>query len=449
MTQKIVVGLDIGTTKICSIVGRLNEHNKLEVLGIGKRPSDGGVTRGVVTNINKTVDAIIHSVKQAEEISNVDIQNVHVGIAGSHIKSFQHSGMLIRQDVDSEITQSDLKKLEEDMYRTAVQPGDKILHVLPQDYTVDGEPNISDPIGMAGIRLEGNFHIITGQISAVKNINRCVQRSDYQIAGITLEPLASASAVLSPEELEAGVALVDIGGGTTDVAIFHENIIRHSAVIPYGGDIITKDIKEGCSVMQSHAELLKVKAGSCLAELTNENEIITIPGIRGRDPKEISVKNLARIIEARMSEILNLVYYHIKASNMEKKLTCGIVLTGGGAMMKNIIQLCELTTGLDTRMGYPNEHLANSFSDDLKSPIYATAVGLVLRGYQDNLHFDNNHKTIEKAEVEQETIPQEEEKKNDGKKKQPKSNFFNTIGINLKEWLKDETDIQDFDDINK
>ena len=292
MTKKIVVGLDIGTTKICSIVGRLNEHNKLEVLGVGKRPSDGGVTRGVVTNINKTVDAIIHSVKQAEEISNVDIQNVHVGIAGSHIKSFQHSGMLIRQDVESEITQTDLNRLEEDMHRTAVQPGDKILHVLPQDYTVDGEPNILDPIGMAGIRLEGNFHIITGQISAVKNINRCVQRSDFQVAGVTLEPLASASAVLSPEELEAGVALVDIGGGTTDVAIFHESIIRHSAVIPYGGDIITKDIKEGCSVMQSHAELLKVKAGSCLAELTNENEIITIPGIRGRDPKEISVEKI-------------------------------------------------------------------------------------------------------------------------------------------------------------
>jgi cell division protein FtsA len=419
--DKIIVGLDIGTTKVCAIVGRANQYGKVDILGMGKVASHGGVTRGVVSNIDKTVAAIQEAIKEAAAKSNVDIRRVQVGIAGAHIHSLQHRGMIIRNDRDSEINNEDLEKLENDMYKLAVKPGDRIIHVLPQDYTVDDEPGIMDPVGMAGVKLEGNFHIITGQISAAKNIYKCVEKSGLKVTELALEPLASSEAVLSKEELEAGVVLVDIGGGTTDVAIFHDNVIRHTAIIPYGGNIITEDIKEGCNVMKAHAELLKVKFGSALANELSENEIVSIPGIRGREAREISIKNLSKIIQARIEEIMELVYYEIKASNMEKKLAGGIVLTGGGAQLKHIAQLAEFVTGLDARIGYPNEHLAKGMVDEVKSPIYATSVGLVLRGLAE----------------ERNTINISGEQFMDEKKKSP---LFDRI----KDWLKDEVDVTDY-----
>lgn len=427
-SEKIVVGLDIGTTKVCAIVGRLNEFGKVDILGVGKVPSMGGVTRGVVSNIDKTVNAINESIKLASERSNVEIRNVHVGIAGAHINSLQHRGMIIRNDAEQEIKDDDLLKLEQDMYKLSVNPGDKIIHVLPQDYTVDDEPGILDPVGMAGVKLEGNFHIITGQISAAKNIYKCVEKSGIKVSDMTLEPLASAQAVLSDEELEAGVALVDIGGGTTDVAIFHENIIRHTAIIPYGGNIITEDIKEGCNVMKNQAELLKIKFGCALADESKDNEIVTIPGLRGREPREISVKNLSRIIQARVQEILELVYYEIKASGMEKKLVGGIVLTGGGSQLRHITQLSEFVTGLDARVGFPNEHLAKGMVEEVKSPVFATSVGLVLKGLVEG------NATEENAEVAggySEKPTQKDVKKD-------------KIFSRFKEWLKDESDLKDF-----
>lgn len=422
---KIVVGLDIGTTKVCAIVGRMNEFGKVDIIGMGKVPSMGGVTRGVVSNIDKTVNAINEAIAIASERSNVEINKVHVGIAGAHINSLQHRGMIIRNDGEMEIHQPDLDRLEQDMYKLSVQPGDKIIHVLPQDYTVDDEPGINDPIGMAGVKLEGNFHIITGQISAAKNIYKCVEKTGIRVADLTLEPLASAQSVLSAEEMEAGIALVDIGGGTTDVAIFHDNIIRHTSIIPYGGNIITEDIKEGCVVMRNQAELLKNKFGSALSNQLSENEIVAIPGLRGREPKEISVKNLSRIIQARVEEILDLVYYEIKASGLEKKLVGGIVLTGGGAQLKNIVQLTEYVTGLDARVGYPNEHLAKGMVEEVKSPVFATAVGLVLRGLLE----DGENFNTEKVYTEEEQLKDEK-----------KEHFFSRF----KEWLKDESDLKDF-----
>jgi len=424
---KIVVGLDIGTTKVCAIVGRRNEFGKIDIIGMGKVPSMGGVTRGVVSNIDKTVNAINEAISIAAEQSNVEINKVHVGIAGAHINSLQHRGMIIRNDGEQEIAQDDLNRLEQDMYKLSVQPGDKIIHVLPQDYTVDDEPGIMDPIGMAGVKLEGNFHIITGQISAAKNIYKCVEKTGIRVADLTLEPLASAQSVLSDEEMEAGVALVDIGGGTTDVAIFHDSIIRHTSIIPYGGNIITEDIKEGCVVMKNQAELLKTKFGSALSDQLEDNEIVAIPGLRGREPKEISVKNLSRIIQARVEEILDLVYYEIKASGMEKKLVGGIVLTGGGAQLKNIVQLTEYVTGLDARVGYPNEHLAKGMVEEVKSPLFATSVGLVLRGLLEDGETDNTERAIETA------MPTDS-------KEEKKEHFFSRF----KEWLKDESDIKDF-----
>lgn len=407
MTE-IVVGLDIGTTKIACIVGKRTEHGKIEIVSLGKFESVG-VTRGVVSNIEKTVHSIKAAVAEAQGNAKGDltVKVVNVGIAGQHISSLQHRGMLMRDDLEQEISQVDIDSLVEDMYKLVMQPGEEIIHVLPQEYIVDEEKGIKDPIGMAGVRLEANFHIITGQIAAAKNIKKCVDKSDLEVDEMILEPLASAEAVLSEEEKEAGVVLVDIGGGTTDVAIFQDGIIRHTAVIPFGGNVITEDIKEGCTIMKRHAEKLKLKFGSALASECQENEVVCIPGLRGRDPKEISIRNLASVIQARMEEIIEHVYFEIRNSGFEKKLIGGIVVTGGGAQLKHITQLFEYITGMDARIGYPNEHLASStLVDNITSPMYATGIGLVIKGFKEtytNLDADakvtaaKNHSTKRKG----------------------------------------------------
>ncbi len=379
--DKIVVGLDIGTTKICALVGRKNEYGKLEILGMGKAVSEG-VQRGLVLNIDKTVDAIKRAIRQAEEQSGIDIGVVNVGIAGQHIKSLQHNGSITRPSGDNEITQDDVNRLTADMYRLVTPPGSQIIHVMPQDYKVDFEGGVLDPIGMAGVRLEGNFHIITAQSAAINNINKCVTKAGLAIADLILEPLASSVSVLSDEEKEAGVALIDIGGGTTDLAVFKDGIIRHAAVLPFGGNIITQDIKQGCNVTPNQAEQLKVKFGKAIAEEASDYEIVSIPGLPNRPPKEVSLKNLAYIIEARMSEIVELVYAEIYRMGLHEQLSAGIVLTGGGSQLQNLEQLTEYLTGLDTRIGYPNQHLGKGKIEAVKSPMHATGVGLVLAGYQ-------------------------------------------------------------------
>lgn len=378
--EQIIVGLDIGTTKIACLVGKKNEYGKLELLGMGKAESVG-VRRGVVSHITPAVQAIRMAVEQAKLNSGAEISVVNVGIAGQHIKSLQHRGVITLESLDDEISQKDVDALIQDMHKLVLPPGESIIHVLPQDFIVDNESGIKDPIGMSGIRLEANFHIITGLVTAVQNIYKCVRKADLEVADLTLEPLASSDAVLSAEEKEAGVALVDIGGGTTDVAIFQDGIIRHTAVIPFGGNIITDDIKEGCTIIRKQAELLKVKFGSALASENQVNDIVVIPGLNGRDPKEISVKNLAHIIQARMEEIIEQVYFEIRNSGFEKKLIAGIVITGGGSQLKHISQLFEYLTGMDTRIGYPTEHLASG-NDKVASPMYATGVGLVLKGFE-------------------------------------------------------------------
>ena len=394
MEHEIIVGLDIGTTKICCIVGRKNEYGKLEVLGMGKAVSDG-VIRGIVTNIDKTINAIRKAVTEAEEQSGIDIKVVNVGIAGQHIRSSVHHGSITRDSSDDEITIEDVNRLTNDMYRIVIPPGSEIIHVMPQDYIVDYESGIKDPVGMSGVRLEADFHVITAQTNAIQNINKCVERAGLEVDNLVLEPLASSLSVLSEEEKEAGVCLVDIGGGTTDLAIFHENVIRHTSVIPFGGNIITADIKDGCNVLNHQAELLKTKFGQALAEMANENEIVSIPGLKNRDPKEISVKNLSRIIEARMEEIIEMVHTKIITSGYEHKLAGGIVITGGGSQLVSIKQLFEYMTGLDARIGFPNEHLGKSKIDAIKSPMYATSVGLVLCGFKalderDNRFFESD-----------------------------------------------------------
>lgn len=444
-TNPVIVGLDIGTTKISAIVGRKNEFEKIEVLGMGRAESHG-VLRGVVANIDKTVDAIQRAISQAAEKSGHDIKEVYVGIAGQHIRSLQHRGVLVREDQDEEISRSDIKRLIADMHKIVLQPGEKIIHALPQDFAVDHEQGIKEPVGMAGVRLEANFHIITGQMNAIRNIYKCVEKAGLTVKDLILEPLASSASVLSDQELEAGVALVDIGGGTTDIAIFQDEIIRHTAVIPFGGNVITEDIKEGCLIMRNQAEQLKVKFGSALAEQAKENEIVSIPGLRGQSPKEISVRNLAHIIQARMEEILEHVYYEIKHSGFENKLIGGIVLTGGGSMLRNLVQLVEYVTGMDARVGYPTEHLTQTNGEEVSHPMYSTGVGLMVKGFQDVETHQLEKQTAEAKMTQAASTPdsgiaedmEEEETETSEDLKKPKQRWFERLLQSSKKFFEDD-----------
>ncbi len=396
------VGLDIGTTKIVAIIGRENEYGKIEVLGTGRSKSLG-VHRGVVNNITQTISSIQQAVEQAELNSGLKIGSVVVGIAGQHIRSLHHSDYITRPNSEEVIDNDDLDKLCNQVYKLVMLPGEEIIHVLPQEYKVDGQSEIKEPVGMYGGRLEANFHVVVGQVSSIKNIGRCIKSAGLDLGNITLEPLASADAVLSQEEKEAGVALIDIGGGTTDLAIFKDGIIRHTSVIPFGGNVITEDIKEGCSIIEKQAELLKIKFGSAWPGENKENEIVSIPGLRGREPKEITLKNLSKIIHARVVEIVEQVYVEIKNYGHEeqkKKLIAGIVLTGGGSQLKHLKQLVEYITGMDTRIGYPNEHLAGDSDEEVASPLYATAVGLLMN----SLEAKKKNHVVDQEEMHEEEV---------------------------------------------
>lgn len=429
-SSNIIVGLDIGTTKIAAIVGRRAEHGKIEVLGYGKTESIG-VRRGVVSNIENTVQSIKAAIDIAAQKSGVDIKYVNVGIAGQHIKSLQHRGSIIRGNSEIEISQADVDTLLHNMFNLNMSPGEEIIDAIPQEYIIDGEPDIRQPIGMLGSSLEANFHIIIGQTTAARNIFKCVKKAGLEVVDLILEPIASSHAVLTEDEKEAGVVLVDIGGGTTDIAIFQDGIIRHTAVVPLGGDVLTEDVKEGCNIIRKHAEELKVKFGSALANENKDEEIVAIPGLRGRAPKEISMKNLASIIQARMEEIIEHVYYEIKNSGYEKKLIAGIVLTGGGALLRHVAQLTEFMTGMDTRIGYPNEHLSKDVPEEMASPMYATGIGLVIEGldrfekqlYRETQEYQNELEATGGKKKEKTTDPQPEKEK---KEKRPVS-FFRKI----------------------
>ncbi|ADQ82199.1 cell division protein FtsA [Riemerella anatipestifer] len=379
-SQEYSVGLDIGTTKIVAIVGRRNQYGKIEVMGVGVAPSLG-VHKGIVNNIAQTINSIKTAVSEAQKSAGVPITKVTVGIAGKHIRSLQHSDYIMRENPDQYITEEDIEELKNQVKKLVMLPGEEIIHVLPQEYKVDSEGEIQEPIGMHGKRLEANFHVVVGQMSSIKNISRCVKEAGLEMESLTLEPLASSEAVLTKEEKEAGVAIVDIGGGTTDIAIFKDNIIRHTCVIPYGGGIITEDIKDGCSIIEKHAEQLKVRFGSAVPELEKESTFVTIPGLHGRTEKEISLKTLAKIIHARVEEILEMVNTELKAygaHEKKRKLIAGIVLTGGGSNLKHLRQLANYITGFDSRIGYANEYISNDKNQHLKSPEFATSIGLLM-----------------------------------------------------------------------
>lgn len=407
--QPIIVGLDIGTTKIACIAGRKNEFGKLEILGFGRAGSNG-VQHGMVLNIDQTIKAIQTALENCYKSNpGLEVNEVYVGIAGHHIKSLQTRGDIVRQNIEDEISQFEIDQLLADQRKTYIPAGDQIIDVIAQEFTVDNFQNIANPIGYSGVKVGANFHIITGDKNAIRNINRSVEKAGLGIKDLILQPLASAAAVMCEQDLEAGVAIVDIGGGTTDLAVFYEGILRHTAVIPFGGENITNDIKTGLGVLKTQAEQMKVQFGSALSNEAKPNAFITIPGLRGMPPKEISVKNLAGIIQARMGEILDFVSYHLKQVGLDAKmLNGGVVLTGGGAQLKHLIQLTEYVTGMNARIGYPNEHLASGHIEELAKPMYATCVGMILKGYHD---YERNQIKTNPRFIKLATPPVEEEVK--------------------------------------
>lgn len=441
--QDYSVGLDIGTTKIVAIVGRKNTNGKVEVMGVGRSKSLG-VKNGIVTNIQQTINSIKSAIEQAEKNAGVSIKKVVVGIAGKHIRSLQHSDYILRDDAEKMIDEDDIDALKAKVRKLVMMPGEEIIHVLPQDYKVDSEIDIQEPIGMHGKRLEANFHVVVGQMGSIKNLLKCVEQAGLEMEELTLEPLASSVSVLTKEEKEAGVAIVDIGGGTTDIAIFKDNVIRHTCVVPYGGGIITKDIEEGCSIIERYAEQLKVKFGSALPEMEKDNNYVTIPGFHGRQDKDISIRDLAKIIRARVEDILNLVNAELKtygAFEPKKKLIAGLVLTGGGSNLKNLRQLSNYITGLDTRIGFANDYVSNDKNEQLKNPEYATAIGLLIEGL---------NKPKKEIIVEEEVIlkkEEEEDSKNnteDVKEKiapqpeiEPKKSIWGSIMDNVKKFFEE------------
>lgn len=376
--EHIVVGVDIGTTKVCAVVAAADELDRVNILGVGMAESEG-LNRGVVVNIDKTVAAVRQAVNEAERMAGVHVNSVIVGIAGDHVQSFQSRGVITISGRSGEITQRDVQRLLEDTMHVAMPADREILHVIPQEFIVDGQDGVADPVGMCGVRLEANVHIITGLVSAAKNIYRCIEKAGYEVADIVLEPLASSFAVLHEDEKEVGVALIDVGGGTTDIAVFEDNTIRHTAVIAVAGNKVTDDIRRGLGVMRDQAERLKRKFGCALVDLADEHEEITIPGIGGRAPKSVGRSTLAQIIQPRMEEVLEIAQIEIKRSGYGRHLAAGVVLTGGGSLVDGTAELAAEVMGTETRIGRPMG-LAGGLVEEVSDPKFATSVGLVLYG---------------------------------------------------------------------
>lgn len=408
----IIVGLDIGTTKIACFIGRRTEGDKIRIVGFGKTDSKG-VERGVVKNIKDTSKSIVRAVQAASEQAGIEVTEVYVGIAGQHIKSQQNMGTVVIPPEQRLIKQEDVDRLIEEQHNMLLNPGEDIIHIFPQNFVVDGEelsPDVN-PVGVSGKQLKSNFHIVTGNTVNLRNIHDSVERAGLRIKGVVLEPIASAYAVLDDDDREAGVALVDIGGGTTDIAIFKEGIIRHTTVLPLAGNAITNDIKDGCKIMRPQAETLKTRFGSCLPQNVSENDIISIPGLHTQPAREISMRTLAGIIKARTEIIIEQVDFEIEKSQLKKDIFAGIVLTGGGAQLRHLKELTEYKTGIDTRVGLPDAHLDKNTDPEIINTMYATGIGLVLHGFyeldrkrQQEMEYAENASHVEEEPIEEQPV---------------------------------------------
>ncbi|GAB7086381.1 cell division protein FtsA [Marinifilum fragile] len=379
-TNNIIAAIDIGTTKIVAILGEVSDDGKLTILGM-ERTVSKGVKRGVIHDIELTIEAINEAVARLKEKANKEISKVYVGIAGQHIRIVKERKFKYIENSVEEITKEDIEQITNENYKHPVEIGEQILHVIPQEFVVDKEVGIKNPLGMAGRRLDGHFNIIIGRTASARNIEKCVREVGLDVEELVLEPLASSLAVLTKEEKEAGVVLVDIGGGTTDVTVYFDGVLKHASVIPFGGDHVTRDIKEACSVLLRQAEALKVQFGEAVADMTSDDKVVTIPAGGGWDEKDISFKFLAQIIQCRMEEIIDSVKFQVESTGLKDKIGAGIVLTGGGSLLTNLNVLTQQRTNLDVRIGFPRNSKVN-FDENIDHPMYSTSIGLLLKGME-------------------------------------------------------------------
>ena len=374
--SNLIVGIDIGTSKVLAIVGEVGEDGELEVIGVGHHPARG-LRKGVVANIESTVQSIQRAVEEAELMAGCEILSVYAGIAGAHINSFNSHGVVAIKD--GEVTHGDIERVIEAAKAMAIPNDQRILHVMPQDFIIDGQDGIREPIGMSGVRMEAKVHMITGAVSAAQNIVKCLRRCGLEVDDIILEQVASSESVLTEDERELGVCMIDIGGGTTDIAIFTDGAIRHTAVIPIAGDQVTNDIAVAFHTPTPAAEELKKKYGCTLVQLVDETQIIETPSMGGRPPRTLSRQNLAEIIEPRIEELLLLIQAELRRSGFEELVGSGIVLTGGSSRIEGMMELAEEIFHLPVRLGVPNYN--GSLCEVVKNPIYATGVGLIQFGH--------------------------------------------------------------------
>ena len=373
--KNLIVGLDVGTSKIVAIVAEVTPEKRLNIIGMGTQPSRG-LKKGVVVNIEATMGSIQRVLEEAELMADCTIAAVYVGIAGSHIRSLNSSGMVAIKE--KEVTQADIDRVIETAKAIAIPNDQQVLHILPQEFIVDGQEDVREPLGMSGVRLEVKVHIVTGAVSAVENITKCVRRCGLEVSDVMLQPLASALAVLNDDEKDLGVCLMDIGGGTTDLAVFTGGAIRHTAVIPIAGDQVTNDIAMTLRTPTKEAEELKIRHGCALRQLADPNDIIEVPGVGERGPRKLSRQMLAEVIEPRIEELYTLAQAELRRSGLEELLSSGIVLTGGSAMLAGMVELGEEVFHLPVRIGVPA--YVGGLADVVRSPRYATAVGLLLDG---------------------------------------------------------------------
>jgi len=422
--METIAAIDIGTTKIVALTGKKTKDNKFEITGFGTTPSKG-IRRGVVLNIDETVNSIRIATKKAFESSGIRLNDVFVGIAGQHVLSQKNRCSIRITDEEGIIKKQHIEELENLMREMISDPGEEILGIIPQSYIVDKETGIDNPCDMTGSVLQGNYHIILGQMSMVNNIKKCATISGLKVKSLILEPLASAEAVLTPHEKQSGVALIDIGGGTTDLAVYKNNKVIHTSVIPIGGSTITNDIKQNLCILEKQAEELKIRYGSALQDRSQDDTIISIEGLKGREEKEFSLRQLSTVIQARMEEILHAVMFQIESAGIREKLSGGIVITGGGSLIKNLKQLASFITNNDIRIAYPTTYIEGKFSDILNNPQYSTAIGLIMKGasFNDLEEDKNSFEKLNQTKTE-EIVPEE---KTNNKNSEPKGKLFDSF----------------------
>ena len=382
--KRLIIGLDIGTSKVVAMVGEFSSDNKVEVVGLGSHPSRG-LKRGVVVNIESTVQSIQRAIEEAELMAGCQINSVYAGISGGHIRSLNSHGVVPIKD--GEVTHGDVEHVMEAARAVAIPSDQQIIHILAQEFIIDGQEGIVDPIGMSGVRLEAKVHMVTGAVSAVQNIEKCVRRCGLEVDEVILQQLASSFSVLTEEEKELGVCLCDIGGGTTDIAVFLNGAIHHSAVIPIAGDQATKDIAIALRTPSHHAEDIKIRYACALTQLANPEEMIEVPSVGDRPPRRLTRQTLAEVIEPRYEELFTLISSELKRSGFEEVVAAGIVLTGGGAKMEGVIELAEEVFHMPVRVGVPKG--VSGLVDVVRNPIYATGVGLLRFGFEESLSFAN------------------------------------------------------------